>query len=322
MPAQNGDVERLSVRLNNASVDGGSIPANLSAAGVASVAVLKTYQEDYEKVNEAFHTERRALEDKYTDLYKPIFAKRSTELAKDVIPKFWLGAFSHCEEIAENIQPKDTIALEFLKDLTVTDVKYAEAAAAKATGTFGDGKSRKTGGSYTLTFSFAPNPFFENTTLTKTYIMEDDEEGGEDGDSDHAIGDKIQWKAGKDLTHRFLRKKIRGGKGGKGEVLTKKVQCDSFFNFFEPPVLPEDSGESMTEEELDEFEEAANADVELGETFRHDLIPRAIAYYLDEVEVDTDEDEDEDGSDDEDEYEAPPPPLPPAAQSSEDCKQQ
>lgn len=322
MPAQNGDVERLSVRLNNASLDGGGAHADLPAAGVASVAVLKAYQEDYEKVNEAFHTERRALEDKYTDLYKPIFAKRSTELAKDLIPKFWLGAFTHCEEIAENIQRKDALALEYLKDLTVTDVKYSEAAAAKAAGSFGDGKGRKTGGSYTLTFSFAPNPFFENTALTKTYIMEDDEEGREDGGSDQAIGDKIHWKAGKDLTYRFLRKKIRGGKGGKGEVLTKKVQCDSFFNFFEPPVLPEDGGENMSEEEMDEFEEAANADVELGETFRHDLIPRAVAYYLDEVEVDTDDGEDEDDSDDEDEDEATPPPLPPAAQNSEDCKQQ
>jgi nucleosome assembly protein 1-like 1 len=287
---------------------------------------LRAAQAEHEAVFDEFAAERRALDDKYAARFAPLYARRSAALADGAIPAFWATAFAHCEVVAENITDKDAAALRYLRDVTVAEVSAAEAAAAPPAAPL-------TAGSYTLTFAFAPNPHFENDALTKTYVMEADD----DGELDRAVGCEIRWKPGKDLTHRVLKKKIRGGRGGAGKVITKKEPCDSFFNFFAPPAPPADGAE-LDEDELEALEEVIGADFELGDTIRNDLIARAVLYYADEVEKDSDDesgasgggdndndkgdgDGDGDGDDDTDEDAPPPPPLPPA-QNPEDCKQQ
>jgi nucleosome assembly protein 1-like 1 len=294
-----------------------SVADNLDAEGKASLASLKSIQDDHDKVYDEFEKERRALEEKYTALFNPLFAKRSDELRKGKIPQFWLTAFGNCEMIRENITDKDAAALRYLTDVTCKEVDTAEAEASPA------GKAKLTAGSYTLYFKFDPNPFFENDVLTKSYIMED----GDDGELDHAVGCQIKWKPGKDMTTKLLKKKIRGGRGGAGKIITKKEPCDSFFNFFSPPSPPAD-GQEVDEDDLDALEEVVGADFELGDTLRNDIIARAVLYYLDEVEGDDeDEDGDEDDGDNENEDDsdddvAHPPPVLPPAQNPEDCKQQ
>lgn len=287
----------------------------LDEAGQSSLAALKSIQEEHDGIYDEFEKERRALEEKYTALFNPLFGKRSEELAKGKIPQFWLGAFSNCEMISENITDKDMAVLRFLTDVTSKEVTSEEAEASP------EGASKLTAGSYTISFKFATNPYFENDVLTKTYVMEADD----DGELDHAIGCKINWKPGKDLTTKLLKKKIRGGRGGAGKVITKKEPCDSFFNFFSPPSPPAD-GQDLDEDELDALEEVVGADFELGDTIRNDVIARAVLYYLDEVEGDSDS-EGEDGEegetdeDDDSDEDRPVPELPPP-QNPEDCKQQ
>lgn len=56
---------------------------------------------------------------------------------------------------------------------------------------------------------------------------------------------EIEWHLGKSLTQKILKKKPR--KGSKNaKPITKTENCESFFNFFNPPQVPED------DEDLDE----------------------------------------------------------------------
>lgn len=50
---------------------------------------------------------------------------------------------------------------------------------------------------------------------------------------------EIEWHPGKSLTQKLLKKKPR--KGSKNtKPITKTENCESFFNFFNPPQVPED----------------------------------------------------------------------------------
>jgi len=79
------------------------------------------------------------------------------------------------------------------------------------------------------------DPFIHDTaaemqTLVKTYIMLAEEEGV----LEKAEGTKIDWKTGKDVTVKIMKKKPKkGGKDAKPQTKTEKIE--SFFNFFSPP---------------------------------------------------------------------------------------
>jgi nucleosome assembly protein 1-like 1 len=62
---------------------------------------------------------------------------------------------------------------------------------------------------FRLIFQFAENEFFTNKTITKTYLYQNESGYGGDFIYDHAEGDKINWKEGKDLTVRIESKKQR-----------------------------------------------------------------------------------------------------------------
>lgn len=56
---------------------------------------------------------------------------------------------------------------------------------------------------------------------------------------------EIEWYPGKSLTQKVLKKKPK--KGSKNtKPITKIENCESFFNFFSPPQVPDD------DEEIDE----------------------------------------------------------------------
>jgi nucleosome assembly protein 1-like 1 len=62
---------------------------------------------------------------------------------------------------------------------------------------------------FRLIFEFESNDFFTNKTINKTYFYQKDVGYGGDFIYDHAEGDKIDWKSGKDLTVRVESKKQR-----------------------------------------------------------------------------------------------------------------
>merc|ERR1712110_361599 len=153
---------------------------------------------------------------------------------------------------------------------------------------------------FTLHFHFHANDFFTNTVLTKEYHMkcepsEDDPFSFEGPEIYKCTGCAVNWKQGKNLTVKTVKKKQKHKSKGNVRTITKQVKNDSFFNFFDPPPLPEDP-----EAEVDaETQELLTADFEIGHYIRERIIPRAVLFFTGEVleEDDYDEEEEEEGSD-------------------------
>lgn len=187
------------------------------------VAGLKGVQKEHSKLEAEFQEEVLELEKKYFAKFTPLYQKRADivngaaeptaeeiksgeeddeepsesepavkqeEGAADVkgIPEFWLSAMKNQVSLAEMITDRDEAAL---KDLVDVQMEYLD----------------KPG--FRLIFQFAENEFFSNKTITKTYFYQNESGYGGDFIYDHAEGDKIDWKAGKDLTVRVESKKQR-----------------------------------------------------------------------------------------------------------------
>jgi nucleosome assembly protein 1-like 1 len=107
------------------------------------------------------------------------------------VPEFWLTALRNHVVLGDIITERDAGALKALRDVRIEYLPPG-------------GKP-----GFKLLFEFAPNEFFENTLLEKTYVYQD--EVGYTGDFvyDRAIGCEIKWKEDKDLTKEFEIKKQR-----------------------------------------------------------------------------------------------------------------
>ncbi|XP_012503814.1 PREDICTED: nucleosome assembly protein 1-like 1 [Propithecus coquereli] len=100
---------------------------------------------------------------------------------------------------------------------------------------------------------------------------------------------QIDWKKGKNVTLKTIKKKQKHKGRGTVRTVTKTVSNDSFFNFFAPPEVPE-SGD------LDDDAEAIlAADFEIGHFLRERIIPRSVLYFTGEAIEDDDDDYDEEG---------------------------
>ncbi|KAM7483854.1 hypothetical protein LguiB_008437 [Lonicera macranthoides] len=271
------------------------------------VEVLREIQSQHDELEAKFFEERAALEAKYQKLYEPLYRMRyeivngvieiegvnsestmgkEEDKTKDEkgVPEFWLTAMKTNEILAEEISERDEEALKYLKD-----IKWCR---------IDDPKGFK------LEFFFDSNPFFNNSVLTKTYHMIDDDEPI----LEKAIGTDIKWLPGKCLTHKILKKKPR--KGSKNaKPITKTENCESFFNFFSPPQVPEDE-EDIDEDIAEELQNQMEQDYDIGSTIRDKIIPHAVSWFTgeavegDELEDIEDEDEDDDdGDEDEDDDE-------------------
>lgn len=94
---------------------------------------------------------------------------------------------------------------------------------------------------FILEFHFTPNEYFNNAVLTKTYEMkcapdEADPFSFEGPEIFKCTGCKIDWKKGKNVTEKNVKKKQKHKSRGSVRTVTKTVKVDSFFNFFSPPV--------------------------------------------------------------------------------------
>ncbi|KAJ7779594.1 nucleosome assembly protein [Mycena metata] len=239
--------------------------------------------------------------------YEPITKLREDEEEEDVkgIPTFWSTALRNHPGLAELITERDAEALAYLKDVTL---EYLDKEGGPYAGQPG----------FTITFHWdaAANPFFTNETLTKTYIY--NEEVGYAGDFtyDRAVGSPIAWKEEQDLTREWEIKKQRNKNTNRTRLIRKSHPTPSFFNFFSPPVMPDEealeSGE-LEPEDIEEIEEKLEIDYQVGEDLKEKIIPRAIDYFtgkaleyelIDSDDEDDDEfedlDEDEEGEFDED----------------------
>jgi len=193
------------------------------------------------------------------------------------IPKFWLHVFKNAMSANEDIllgliEAHDEEVLAHMTDVTLSPNI--------------DG--------FTLHFHFEENPFFTNQVLTKDYTYREGPDpqdplsyGGPEIIS--TKGCSIDWKKGKDVTK--LTMNVETGKDGEPE----SVEADSFFDFFDPPVVEEEDSE---ENEYVKAELAA--DFVVGLFIKEKIIPRAILYFTGGNE-EYDDSEEESDSEDEDE---------------------
>ncbi|CAL4947821.1 unnamed protein product [Urochloa decumbens] len=259
------------------------------------VDVLRDIQSKHDELEAKFIEERAVLEAKYQKLYEPLYSKRyeivsgvvevdgitksedetPTEQKEKGVPDFWLNAMKNNEILAEEIQKRDEEALKYLKNITWCRID--------------DPKGFK------IEFSFDTNPFFKNSVLTKTYHMIDEKEPI----LEKAIGTEIEWYPGKCLTQKVLQKKPKeGSKDTKPIIKTK--DCESFFNFFNPPQVPDDDKE-IDEDMAEQLQDQMEQDYDIGSTIRDKIIPHAVSWFTGEAQDEDYDDiileDDEDNSD-------------------------
>ena len=166
------------------------------------------------------------------------------------------------ELLNEMVQDHDEPALRHLEDISVTFSKSPMA--------------------FTLHFQFSANEYFTNTTLTKEYHMkcepsEDDPFSFEGPEIYKCTGCTINWKQGKNLTVKTVKKKQKHKSKGSVRTVTKTVKNDSFFNFFDPPEVPDMQNE---DDEMDpETQDLLTSDFEIGHYIRERIIPRAVLFF-------------------------------------------
>eukprot|EP00798_Chlamydomonas_sp_ICE-L_P003281 gene3281-13306_t len=270
--------------------DGGDLLDGLPSSQKRRVFALKELQEKYDNAAVDFYKEMALLQVKYQSIYTPLFDERVAIVAgtKEVgnfdveaddepdegIPEFWLTALFNNEKTQSIISDRDADVLKYLTDIRSSVLT-------------GDEHGFK------LTFYFAENPYLTNATLEKTYMLEPTE----DLIPVKFVGCEIDWNQGKDTTVEQVKKRVKGGKGGKAFV-TETVPCDSFFKIFSPPEIPEDPS-SLTEDAMMEMEDAVGMDFDVGFAVKEQVIPRAVEWFTGEIAPMDGEGEDEfyDGGD-------------------------
>ncbi|KAI8466552.1 MAG: nucleosome assembly protein-domain-containing protein [Monoraphidium minutum] len=243
------------------------------------VAALREVQTKQDEVTKVFVRERAELEAKFQQQLAPLWDERASVVSgkKEVgaydipdseeedtgIPEFWLTAMTNHEMVGELITERDAEVLAHLTDVRVVSLTGEDA------------------GSFRITFAFSDNAYFANKTLEKTFYMEDPDEVV----PRKFVGTQIEWQSGKDTTVTVVKKRVADKKGGKGRptaTINKTEPCDSFFNFFRTPVVPENP-DDLSEEDLEALQEQMDEDYEVGVAFKESLIPRAVEWFTGEA---------------------------------------
>lgn len=219
---------------------------------VLSIEKLQEIQDELEKVNEEASDKVLEVEQKYNEIRRPVYKRRNQII--QTIPDFWLTAFLSHPALGDLLTHEDQKILKYLASLDVEDFK--------------DVKS-----GYSITFTFSPNPYFEDTKLTKAYHFSD--EG-----TANITGTAIKWKEGMDIANGFAHDK---------KAVKRPHAEESFFSWFS-----ETQQKNMSEGVSDEV-----ADI-----IKEDLWPNPLKYFNNEAdEEDFDEDDDDEKGTDEDEDE-------------------
>jgi nucleosome assembly protein 1-like 1 len=268
---------------------------------------LKELRVEKELVDTEYMKEKLALDQKFVAKYNPIFDQRrdvisaklevpdyelqptDDEDAKDDgIPDFWLVALTNNDTINNEISDEDARVLAYLTDIRYDIVVDEE----------------RNAGGWVLEFHFKENPFFKNAVLKKTYLLE----LVADMVPKSLEGTKIEWYPGKDTTVREVKKRVKSK--GKVTVVARKEPVESFFNLFNPAVLPE-TFDDLDEEELGALTDEVDRDYELGVAIKELVVMDAVGWFTGESVQDyggeeMEEDEYDEGDEFEEEEEVQP----------------
>ncbi|XP_078539024.1 nucleosome assembly protein 1-like 4 isoform X2 [Lissotriton helveticus] len=272
---------------------------------------LKQLQVKCAHIEAKFYEEVHELEIKYAALYQPLLEKRrevvngevepteeecewlseteeEEKLAESLktqasiieetkdeahhkgVPDFWLTIFRNVDLLSALVQEYDEPILKHLQDIKV---KFSD-----------PGQPM----SFSLEFHFESNEYFTNPILTKTYKMKSapdalDPFSFEGPEIIDCEGCTIDWKKGKNVTVKTIKKKQKHKGRGTVRTITKQVLNDSFFNFFSP-IKASQEGEALDED----LEFTLATDFEIGHFFRERIVPRAVLYFTGEAIEDDD----------------------------------
>jgi nucleosome assembly protein 1-like 1 len=226
------------------------------------------------------------------------------------VPDFWLTIFRNVPLLSESKEDCDDPILSSLCDIQC----HISA---------GDARP-----GFCLEFHFAPNDYFTDSMLRKDYFVRFepstiDPLGFEGPEIIEAKGCTISWKPGRNVTVRTVKKIMKHKNRGEKKTISKTVKTNSFFRFFDPPKGCIDNLDLEDEDEevnrynkgicqgtvclsslfpSQDVDSDLQADFELGQYIREQVIPRAILLYTGEgVEDEDDYDSEGEGEEEEDE---------------------
>lgn len=184
------------------------------------------------------------------------------ELNSKGIPDFWLTILKFVPLFDSFVKEADEPALKHLTDIRVVSKPHPDL-------------------SFVLEFVFSPNDYFTNPVLTKVYKLkcapdEDDPFSFDGLEIYKCEGCKINWIEGKNLTTKTIKRKNQGNTNGNYKV----VKTDSFFNFFDPPILPDDENDPL----FDDINAILETDFEIAHFLKERVVPRAVLYFTGECD--------------------------------------
>lgn len=226
----------------------GSVDADhLDKDLILAIEKLQEIQDELEKVNEEASDRVLEVEQKYNEIRRPVYEKRNSTI--HAIPDFWLTAFLSHPALFDFLTEEDQKVFKYLQSLDVEDFK--------------DVKS-----GYRITFTFRPNPYFEDTELVKVFRFSD--EG-----TTSVSGSTVKWKDGMDFTN---------GVGPDKEGRKRPLEEESFFSWFSATQLKDASG---------------GIHDEIAEIIKEDLWPNPLRYFNNEADGEDYEEEDDNDDDEE-----------------------
>lgn len=241
----------MGAEAKKAKVDQENAEEQIDAQLVLNVEKLHDIQEELEKINEEVVEKILEINQQYSEVRKPVYDKRD-DIIK-TIPDFWLTAFMSHPLLGGLLSEEDQKIFKFLSSLEVEEFKDVQSG-------------------FSISFNFNPNPFFEDSKLTKSFTFLD--EG-----VTKVTATKIKWKDGKGLPNGVAHDK----EGNK----RPHEEDESFFSWF---------SETHQEDDTDEIDD------EIADAIKDDLWPNPLTYFnneTDEVDFEGDaSDQEEDGSDD------------------------
>jgi len=311
---------------------------------------LRKVQYEFTKLEADFYMEVHELEKKYHDKHSDLYEKRHTilsgkyeptaeekdfpllpedsdkdeELCEDLeskakveekeksvhgfdentkgIPEFWLTIFKNVDLLQEMLQEHDEPILVHLNDIKLKFVDDPMG--------------------FVLEFHFEDNEYFTNKILTKSYEMKckpdtDDPFRFEGPEIISCKGCEIDWKKDKNVTVKVIKKKQKHKTKNTIRTINKTIQRDSFFNFFNPPAIPEDDAEVEPS-----VQALLTADFEIGHYIRERVIPRAVLFFTGEALDDEDYESDDDEMGDEEDDDDPDYEPQDGEKANPECKQQ
>jgi len=133
-------------------------------------------------------------------LTHPLYAKRRTTIAQ--IPNFWPIALEQAPaEIDQFILPSDSEVLAALTDISLERPEVPSTLPKDGDSATDNVEAYGQPRSFNLTFTFSPNDWFTNTSITKHFRYRRSKDGMAGLTSDPV---QINWKKGKDLTKGLL----------------------------------------------------------------------------------------------------------------------